>query len=55
MPNYEFYCNACKKTFAVQATIAEHEKTPPPTCIHCGSKNTTQLLSGITVITSKKS
>lgn len=55
MPTYEYCCNDCHKTFTVQLTITEHEHGPAPACQHCGSKNVTQQLSGVTVITSKKS
>jgi len=26
MPHYEFFCNACQKTFSKILTISEHEK-----------------------------
>jgi putative FmdB family regulatory protein len=55
MPTYEYQCKDCKKTFSVHLTISEHEHTPPPACEHCGSRNVEQILSGVTVITSKKS
>lgn len=55
MPTYEYHCGDCNKTFTAYLTISEHEKTPPPACAYCGSKNVTQQLGGVTVITSKKS
>jgi hypothetical protein len=29
MPNYEFVCNACKKTFTKTLTVAEHDVEKP--------------------------
>lgn len=55
MPDYEYQCNDCKTTFTVHLTISEHEKNPPTSCVKCGSKNVSQLLSGTMVITKKKS
>jgi putative FmdB family regulatory protein len=55
MPTYEYHCNDCNKTFTAYLTITEHEKTPAPACTICGGKNVVQQLSGVTVITSKKS
>src|SRR2546426_12441324 len=34
MPQYEFFCNACKKSFSKILTIAEHDKEKT-TCPHC--------------------
>jgi putative FmdB family regulatory protein len=55
MPDYEYQCNDCKKTFTVHLTISEHDKTGHPKCTYCGSSNVEQLLSAATVITPKKS
>jgi putative FmdB family regulatory protein len=55
MPNYEYQCRDCKTVFTVHFTLAEHEKGPPPACEKCGGNNVEQLLSGATIITSKKS
>ena len=54
MPNYEFVCSACKKTFSKILTIAEHdaEKTA---CPHCGSHKVEQRWSVFSAVTSKKS
>ncbi len=54
MPHYEFFCNACKKTFSRILTIAEHGQGKI-TCPHCGSRNTEQRWSAFSVMTSKKS
>jgi hypothetical protein len=29
MPHYEFFCNACKRTFSKKLTIAEHDVEKP--------------------------
>ncbi len=54
MPNYDFYCHACKKTFSKILTIAAHEKEKI-TCPHCGSHKVEQRWAAFSVITSKKS
>jgi len=54
MPQYEFYCHACKKTFSKSLTIAEHEKENI-VCPHCRSKNVEQGWSAFSAITSRKS
>jgi len=55
MPSYDFFCKDCKKEFTVFLTMTEHEKSPPPACTHCGSKNVRAEISAAAVITSKKS
>ncbi len=55
MPNYDYQCNVCKKTYTVTLSIKEHEKNPKPPCEHCGSKDVKRIFSNVTVITSKKS
>lgn len=55
MPVYEYHCTDCNKTFTVQVSFQEHEKTPKPACPGCGSTNVHYLFSGVSVITSKKS
>jgi putative FmdB family regulatory protein len=55
MPAYDYYCNSCKKEFTVLLTMTEHEKSPAPACVHCGSKNVVAEISAASVITSKKS
>jgi putative FmdB family regulatory protein len=54
MPHYEFFCNACNKTFEQILTMAEHdaEKTA---CPHCGSHEVEQRWSAFSAVTSKKS
>ena len=55
MPDYEYQCEECKKTFTLHQTIGEREKNPHPYCPSCGSANVEQLLPTATVITPKKS
>ena len=54
MPHYEFFCNACQKTFEKILTMAEHdaEKTA---CPRCGSHEVEQRWSAFSAVTSKKS
>ncbi len=54
MPNYEFLCRACKKTFSKILTIARHEKEKIA-CPHCGSHKVEQRWSAFSAVTSKKS
>ena len=54
MPHYEFFCNACKKTFSKVLTIAEHD-TNKIACPHCGSHEVDQNWSTLSAVTSKKS
>ncbi len=54
MSHYEFFCNACKKTFSRILTIAQHGKEKI-TCPHCSGKNIEQRWSAFCAITSKKS
>jgi putative FmdB family regulatory protein len=54
MPNYEFICNACKKTFSMILTIAEHDEEKPA-WPHCGSHEIEQRWSTFSAVTSKKS
>jgi putative FmdB family regulatory protein len=54
MPNYEFVCKACKKTFSKILTITEHD-TKKTDCPHCGSHEVEQSWSVFSAVTSKKS
>jgi putative FmdB family regulatory protein len=53
MPHYEFFCNACQKTFSI-LTIAVHD-AEKNACPHCGSHEVEQRWSAFSVVTSKKS
>ncbi len=55
MPIYDYKCKDCKKTFLVHQTLEQHEKKPLPPCEKCGSKNVDRQITGISVVTSKKS
>jgi putative FmdB family regulatory protein len=55
MPHYEFFCNACKKTFEKILTMAEHDDAEKTVCPHCGSLEVEQRWSAFSAITSKKS
>jgi putative FmdB family regulatory protein len=55
MPEYEYQCVDCRRTFTLHQTIGEHANVPHPACPMCKSTNVEQLLPNTTVITSKKS
>ncbi|MDI6765469.1 MAG: zinc ribbon domain-containing protein [Bacteroidota bacterium] len=55
MPTYEYHCLNCDKIFTLQLSFEEYEKKKTPDCIYCQSKNVKQILSGVSVVTSKKS
>jgi len=54
MPQYEFYCHACKKTFSKILALADHEEGGVA-CPHCGSHKIEQRWSAFSAITSRKS
>jgi putative FmdB family regulatory protein len=54
MPQYEFFCHACKNTFSKMLTLAEYEEGEV-LCSHFGSDNVEQSWSVFYPITSKKS
>ncbi|UCG38581.1 MAG: zinc ribbon domain-containing protein [bacterium] len=54
MPNYEFRCRACGKTFNLILKVAELEKTKVA-CPHCKSRKVSQVLTSFFAMTSKKS
>ena len=53
MPQYEYRCEACRRTVTLRLSITEHEKRRPA-CPKCGSKKLTQLLSSFLTQTSRK-
>jgi putative FmdB family regulatory protein len=55
MPTYDYHCKDCQKDFSISLTITEYEKTPPPACPHCQSKNVVRVYTHVNVQTSKKS
>ncbi len=54
MPTYEYHCRACKDTFSVIQTLAEHEKEKP-VCPKCKGKDVKRLISTFSCQTSRKS
>ena len=54
MPQYEFYCHACKKTVSKILALADHEEGRV-TCPHSGSHKVELRWSVFSVITSRKS
>jgi putative FmdB family regulatory protein len=54
MPHYEFFCHACKKSFAKILSLVDYEEGDV-LCPLCGSKEVEQRWSAISTITSKKS
>lgn len=54
MPDYQYFCHACQKTFSKVLTLAEYEEGEVR-CPHCGSDNVEQSGSVFYPITPKKS
>jgi putative FmdB family regulatory protein len=54
MPTYEYACKACKKTFTVILTVAEHDKKRIA-CPKCKGKKIEQQFGSFFAVTSKKS
>ncbi len=54
MPTYSYRCQACRKEFSAQMTIAEHDKKQVK-CPKCESRKVRQQPSLFGVKTSKKS
>ena len=54
MPQYEFFCHACKKIFSKMMSLAEYGKGTIR-CPHCGGNKVEQSWSAFYTITSKKS
>jgi putative FmdB family regulatory protein len=53
MPDYEFYCHACMKTFSKVLTRTEYEEGEV-LCPHCSSDNVEQSWPVFYPVTSKK-
>jgi putative FmdB family regulatory protein len=47
MPMYEFYCEACEKSFDHRTTMSQRDAKVA--CPHCGSKKTGRKLSTVSV------
>ena len=54
IPDYEFYCHTCMKTFSKVLTRVEYEEGEA-LCPHCSGDNVEQSWSVFYPITSKKS
>ena len=54
MPNYEFRCQKCKKTFAERLTFKEYDQHKVK-CRKCGSTKVQPVISSTFAKTSKKS
>ena len=54
MPSYEYACKACKKSFTVTLTVAEHDKKRIA-CPKCKGKKVEQQFGSFFAVTSKKS
>ncbi len=54
MPQYCFFCRACKKEFSKVLTLAQYEKGGV-VCPHCQSKDLEQRWAAFFAVTSKKS
>lgn len=56
MPTYEYFCTACRKSFTVVTSMAEHEKHKRPRCPKCHkAANVEPRVSDFFALTSKKS
>jgi len=54
MPQYEYVCKGCEKTFSLIMTLAEYDKGKVA-CPKCKSKKVEQKLAPFFAVTSKKS
>jgi len=54
MPQYEFFCKGCNKSFSQILTLSEYDKGKIA-CPDCGSMNIEQKMSPFYDFTSKKS
>ncbi len=56
MPEYEYLCQDCHKTFDVHLSLDQHEHDKGQVkCPQCGSTNVDQQMAAFFVVTSKKS
>ena len=53
MPMYEFECKGCEKLFSLVLKVSELGKEVA--CPHCSCCDVKQIISGFSVITSRKS
>ena len=55
MPEYDYVCTKCSKTFAVFMSFKELEAEPTVRCPHCKSDQVKKQITGFFAKTSKKS
>jgi putative FmdB family regulatory protein len=56
MPNYEYYCRTCKKSFSAHMSVREHdERTPECPEHHKAPEVEKRLATTVYVVTTKKS
>ena len=53
MPNYDFVCEKCKKSFTVRLKVSEYGRKNVR-CPKCNSKKLRQQITSFQTITSKK-
>ena len=54
MPNYDYVCEKCNKTFSTMMTISEHDKKKVR-CPKCKSTRVRQQITSFQTVTSRKS
>jgi putative FmdB family regulatory protein len=54
MPQYEYFCDGCKKEITLAMSMSEHEKGGA-TCPDCGGRNLRPLVGTFFSKTSRKS
>ena len=54
MPDYDYRCLDCRKTFSVTESISNHGAAKP-SCPSCGGKNVEQVFTPFYAQTTKKS
>jgi putative FmdB family regulatory protein len=55
MPDYDFKCTECRKTFTVTQTFEEHDRDKRIKCPKCGSRKVDRVIGSVFAKTSKKS
>ncbi len=55
MPEYDYMCNKCGKTFALFLSFKDLEAKPVVKCPHCRSTEVKKQITGFFAKTSKKS
>lgn len=58
MPEYDYRCENCQHDFAIDLSIAEHDRKEKEREIHCPKCDSTavkRVIGSVSVLTSKKS